>query len=148
MTTPHHGHDAGPGYDPALSFATARPPLRGLEALAQRLRLVLETPAGRLPWRPEFGLDLHGVVGGPASTARLDEARMRILAAIGTWLPEVQILSCEVALAELDTLDLRDPTVPTAERALASQAVSATLEIRLVLQTDAGPVSFEAALTP
>lgn len=136
------------GYDPALSLATAIRPLRGLDALAARLRLVLETPAGRMPWRPEFGLDLQGIVGGPASTTRLDEARMRILAAIGNWLPEIEVVSCDVALAELERLDLRDPTVPTAERALGSQAVSAALEIRLVLQTDDGPVSFEAALTP
>ncbi len=145
MSTVYPTH---PAANPALSLAPVRETTDPIGGLAHRIRMVLETPPGRLPWRPDFGVDLDGVAGGPATTTRLDEARLRILAALERWLPDVTVRSCEVGLAALERMDPSDRTIPTAERALAGQAVGATLELRLVLETDVGPVSFEATLTP
>lgn len=135
-------------FNPALSLAPVRRTEDAFGALAHKIRMILETPPGRMPWRPEFGVDLEDVVGGPSSTRRIEEARMRIMAALQKWLPDVEIVTCDVQLAELSRVDPSDRTIPTAERALASLAVSATLEIRLVLETDQGPVSLEAVLQP
>jgi phage baseplate assembly protein W len=50
-------------FDPQLGLDAQRPWLDGDRALATRIRMVLETRPGHVPWRPTFGCDLAGLVG-------------------------------------------------------------------------------------
>jgi phage baseplate assembly protein W len=119
------------------------------EDLAQRVRLVLETQPGRVPWEPTFGCDLEGLVGNTAAQTRIAEARMRITGALRRFLPDASMVSCKVELVERSAPgSASDPSVPLAERALASPGLTATLEVRIVVETDDGPVALEAQLTP
>lgn len=116
------------------------------ERLADRLRLVLETEPGSLPFSPTFGVDLTGLVGGSAVQSRLEEARMRIVAALEQWLPDAQIVELKVDLVESRASRKRGAGVPIAEAAMASRVVSQALEIRIAVQTPDGPVHFDATL--
>lgn len=120
----------------------------GPERLADRIRLVLETEPGTLPFAPTFGCDLSGIVGATASKARLSEARMRITAALHKWLPDVALKSVDIELIEPTRSGRRPVGVPIAERAMASRVVSQVLDIRIEVETPEGPVHFEAILSP
>ncbi|MCA9568327.1 MAG: hypothetical protein KC656_10805 [Myxococcales bacterium] len=116
------------------------------ERLADRIRTVLETQPGSLPFSPTFGCDLSGLVGGTASQSRLSEARMRVTSALNKWIPGVQIKTVVVELVEPARPGRRGAGVPIAEAAMASRVVSQALEIRIEVETPEGLVSFEATL--
>jgi phage baseplate assembly protein W len=135
-----------PTYD-ALGMVVGGRDLRtAQERLADRIRLVLETQPGSVPWEPSFGCDLTGLVGGSASTTRTSEVRTRVTSAIQRWLPAVRISSCTVELIETRAHRQRTAGVPIAEAALASAGVSVVLEVRIDVETESGPVHFEALL--
>ena len=116
--------------------------------LAQRIQMVLETQPGTLPFSPGFGCDLNGLVGGTAAQSRLSEARMRITAALSRWVPGVQLKTCEVKLVDTVNVRGRHPSVPIAEAALASHALSSVLEVRIVVETEAGELEMTAVMNP
>lgn len=126
-----------------------RPRVSAATDLAARMRLVLETQPGRMPYEPTFGCDLDGLAGQSASQTRVSEVRMRIHSALRRFLPEVTVTSCKVQLVEHERSgSIADPSVPLAERALASAGLTAALEVRIVVETEDGPLSLEAQLTP
>lgn len=138
MTTP---------YDLSLSLLPTQP-RSAPEALADRVRLVLDTRPGWLPYAPEFGCDLDGLVGGNATEMRLTEAKLRIQTALARWIPDAPVARCEVRMSELKGATSADPLVPVAEHAMTSAGVAATLDVHLVLQTPEGPVALEAQMNP
>jgi len=141
---------SGPIFDPALPLGHRRPFLAGEDALACRIRTVLETRPGDVPWRPDFGCELSALVGQPATTQRLNEARWRVEEAIRHWIPEATLVRCDVRVVVLDAgARGRHPrSVPLAESALLSLGSQAALEVELDVETEAGPLSIETVFEP
>jgi phage baseplate assembly protein W len=132
----------------AVPIGPHDPWLRGADAFVEAVRMVLETRPGTLPWRPEYGCDLSSLVGQPASSERLNQARFRIEQALRTWVPGADVARCEVLVATdphagaaMDAAGL-----PVAERALARGGVMATLEVRLDIITPYGLLPVQALL--
>lgn len=126
------------------------PPLRAPSAaseLASRVRLVLETRPGQLPYLPEFGCDLEGLLGATASEPRLAEVKLRIVGALQRFVPGVRVRSCEVRSTPIGRAGAswRDHA-PIAEVALASAGISSRLEVHVVVETDDGPIEIETEL--
>lgn len=130
-----------------LALAQPDPWLRHDEAVATRVRLVLETPLGALPWRPDFGCDLAGLVGQPATAARLNEVRWRVEQAVRRWVPTVKVARCRVeTLSLLEPGSERPAGVPLAELALMSLGTQVAVEVNLDLETPQGPLHLSAQL--
>jgi len=135
--------------DPALPLAPWSPRLSPLEALGARVECLLSTRPGTLPWEPEFGCDLDDLVGAPATTQRLHDARWRIQQAIARWLPDLRVARCEVvAVSQEDGSPGAPRQMPLAEGALMALGVRAALEIDLDIETPAGPITVQAFVQP
>jgi phage baseplate assembly protein W len=125
-----------------------RPVLHGADAILARLRMVLETRPGRLPWRPEFGCDLEVLVGEPASPQNLSRANFLVQRAITRWIPEVQVVSCQCEARALPESMPGSGLAPAGEGALLSLGSQAVLSVHLVIQSSAGPLQVDATITP
>ncbi len=141
---------ARPAFRADLPLGERQPYVSDEAALAQRIRMVLETRPGQVPWRPDFGCDLASLVGQPATVQRLNEARWRIEEAVRRWVPEAEVLRCNVrAVADENGAgSLRYREVPIAESALTSLGSQAVLEIQLDVQTELGAVAVQAVVEP
>lgn len=82
--------------NPAYIPGRGSPFLDQDEAFLYRLRMVLETRPGQLPWRPDFGCDLGPLLGQACTPQRIAEARWRIESALRRWLPDLELVSCRV----------------------------------------------------
>ena len=123
----------------AVPLGGAQPLLAGSEALEARLRLLLGTRPGDLPWRPEFGCDLGGLLGQPATEARLQEARWRIEAAIRRWIPGIRVGTCRIRVAPEGEI-ARDPRgLSVAESALLRLGVQAAIELEIGVVFEEAP---------
>lgn len=141
---------APPVFRADLPLGERRPYVLAEAALAQRIRSVLETRPGQVPWRPDFGCDLATLVGQPATVQRLNEARWRIEEAVRRWVPEAEVMRCAVRVVtdERGAGDIRYREVPIAESALTSLGSQAVLEIQLDVQTELGAVAVQAVVEP
>lgn len=135
---------------PSLTLGAHRPYMKPDEAVINRIRIVLETRPGRLPWDPEFGCDLGSLLGRPATPARVSEARWRVEGAVRKWLPGMELKDARVnPVTNLGTVSAhRERQIPTAESALVALGTEARLEIELDIETEAGMMSVEAAVEP
>jgi phage baseplate assembly protein W len=137
-------------FDPSLPLGNPYPYLDGDEALAARVRMVLETRPGRIPWRPNFGCDLAGLVGFPATPDLLSKARSAIQNALKTWLRDATVLSVEVRATPVvgGHGSSSYGAVPLAETALLTLGVQAVLEADIEIKGPAGVVAFSAVVNP
>lgn len=135
---------------PSGRFGAPQPWSEGEDEVVERVRLVLETRPGRLPWRPEFGCNLDEFVGQPATAARLREIQWRVEAALCRWIPGLRVERCEVRVAPAEPMHggLGAAGAPLAEASLLSLGSQADLELQLDLLTPEGPVSLQASLAP
>lgn len=135
---------------PSLLLGPRKPRVSEDETIAERIRLVLETRPGTLPWRPDFGCDLGPLVGQPANSQRLNEARWKVEQALRRWLPELELTRCEVnvVFADVGPGRVRYLEVPLAESALLSLGTQAGLEIVLDVETPSGPLAVQAVVDP
>lgn len=133
---------------PALPLGGAAARLSEAEATAWRVRLVLETRPGRVPWRPDFGCDLEGLTGRPADPALVREARLRVEAALARWLPDLPLRGLHVGVrTRIGTSELHaHRQVPVAEAALLRLGADAELVVELRLDGPSGPVALSALL--
>ena len=129
-------------FEPSIPLGTTRVWLGDEHALAARVRMVLETRPGRLPWRPTFGCDLGGLVGFPVAQL--------IKAAIGDWIPDAEVVSVDVRAVPLSGGHAlsAERTVPAAEAALLLLGVQASLEAVIELVGPSGPVSLTTSVSP
>lgn len=128
-----------------LTLAATRGPHPD-QAIADRVRLVLGTRSGTLPYEPDFGCDLHGLIGRRLDRGHLMVIRKRVTDAITRWVPGVRVRRVEVTLDDLVAIRDGDPRVPTAERVMASAGLSAALRVAIVLETDHGTLELDADL--
>ncbi len=112
------------------------------DALAERVRMVLETRPGSMPFRPDFGCELDEVVGEMATAQAVSRAKAAVSSALATWLPDVEVAAVTVRVVPRGATygELRLPEIPIAERALLALGTQADLEIGVELRT-AGPGS-------
>ena len=124
--------------------------VRSDERLAARVRLVLETRPGDLPWNPAFGCALDEFIGKPVTASCLSEISSVVQAALRRWIRDVLVTRCEVRmLTDLGAGPGSNArAVPTAERSLVPFSLRATVEVDLELQTPDGPLSLQAILSP
>jgi phage baseplate assembly protein W len=118
--------------------------LEGQPALRQRIELVLSTPKGSLPWRPEFGCELWNLLGGPATQDRLVLIRMAVFSALGTWVPQVRVDAVDIQV------EPNARTLPGAwqgrqaqpiERGLLHLGVTASLTLTIRISLQGTPLS-------
>lgn len=135
---------------PSARLGAPQPWTEGEDEVVERVRLVLETRPGRLPWRPEFGCNLDEFVGQPATAARLREIQWRVEAALCRWIPGLRVDRCEVRVAPSEPMSSGAVAgaVPLAEASLLSLGSQADLELQLDLLTAEGSVSLQATLAP
>ena len=119
--------------------------LRGASpaSVAERVRLVLETRPGRIPWHPEFGCDLDPILGRALTIELVSEVQMRIKSALSRFLPDLSITRLEVRIQTDLGADMRSRRLPIAEASLVPFGANAMLDIEIELQTPAGPVRLQ-----
>jgi phage baseplate assembly protein W len=137
-------------FDPQLGLDAQRPWLDGDRALATRIRMVLETRPGHVPWRPTFGCDLAGLVGFPVTRGLLEHARGKVETALRDWIRDAELVRVEVHAvpSEGGRMSNVPRTVPTAEAALLAMGVAAMLEIDVEMKSPDGYVSVSAVVAP
>lgn len=131
-----------------LSLSLMRPEPTKLDALVDRVRILLETRPGTLAYAPRLGCDLDSLSRGAVTPTRIAETQARIDAVLAGGLPEGVLGGTEVRVSEVAAATTGGSRVPFAERALASTGARATLEVRVQLRTESGPVTLDASLAP
>jgi phage baseplate assembly protein W len=123
---------------PSLTLGARKPYLSQRNSTLSRLDMVMHTHVGGLPWRPNFGCDLTGLVGEPATPSRINEARTAVSSAISRWLPEANVNECQIQLVanEGSSATYREVGIPVAESALVSMGTEARLELKIDLEIE------------
>ncbi len=122
-------------------------PLSPDAVLSQRLQMVLGTRPGQIPWRPGFGCDLWSLVGEPATSSNLTQARRLVLRALSQWMADVEVVDVSVRFsphADPGSAS-RHPTVPLAEAALLSLGVQVGLEVQVEVKVPRGSTTILSA---
>lgn len=135
-----------PLLDPAVPLGPAAATRQ--DDVPTRVRMVLGTRPGQLPWRPAFGCDLDRFVGQPLTTSRLEEMAEVVRDAISRHMPEVDVIDCGVRVETRwgAPSDAERRAVPIGEAALVRFGVQAALQIELQLQTESGPIAIQATI--
>ena len=112
--------------------------------------MVLETRPGQVPWRPDFGCDLEGLVGKPATPHRLAQAQWKVEEALRRWVPDVEVTHCRVKPVMSENVGAMRGSreLPVGEASLVNLGVQVALEIEVDLQTDAGHLVVQAVVEP
>lgn len=134
----------------SLSTSLVRPLRRPspVEETIARVRLVLETAPGRVPWRKELGCDLDPLAGEPLARQAIHRAQTLVSSSIAKWIPDVKVLNCtaRIRLEDMPPGGARSPGLPIAEASLVPFAAHATLDIHLVLEGPEGTMDFDLTL--
>jgi hypothetical protein len=119
-----------------------------VEETIARVRLVLETAPGRVPWRKELGCDLDPLAGEPLAREAIQRAQAIVAGAVRRWIPEVEVLACtaQIRVEDMPVGGARSPGLPVAEASLVPFAAHATLDIHLVLQGPSGVLDLDLSL--
>ncbi len=130
----------------SVPLGAMRPYQSREEALIDRISLVLQTRPGQIPWRPEFGCQLEGMLGAQASGAQVVQARYAVEQALGQFLPDVDVAAVRVRAVPIqgsrDRFKLAE--IPVAERALVGAGAGAVLQVDVDIETDAGILTIQA----
>jgi phage baseplate assembly protein W len=137
-------------FEPSIPLGTPHVWLEGDRALAARVRMVLETRPGQVPWRPTFGCDLAGLTGYPVTPELLAKAKSLIAGALTEWIKDAKLISVEVIARPLSSgLGFGgDRTVPLAEAAMMMLGAQAELEAVIEMLGPSGPVALTTAVSP
>jgi phage baseplate assembly protein W len=73
--------------------------VQGEDDIAQCVRIILETPLGSDPHRPEFGSNLHQYVDWPQNRVTPHLVR-EVYAALERWEPRIGAISVSVSFSE------------------------------------------------
>lgn len=123
---------------PSLTLGARDPFLSQKDSTMARLDMVLHSRVGDIPWRPDFGCDVTGLVGEPATPARVQETRALVERTIQEWLPDVTVNECQVQLVHAGGIanTYRETGIPVAESALVAMGTESNLELKLDLEVD------------
>lgn len=129
--------------DPALRLGVGNPRREAGEFWADRIRSVLLTRPGTLPWRPQYGFDIEWLLGQPLNTVNVTLLRMRLRSTLARWLPDLKVNELKIAVhSDHRALVQSDRYVPPAEAALLPYGSGGRVEILLDVTTPSGPLEF------
>jgi hypothetical protein len=88
-------------------------------------------------------------VGESITDASLAVIRWRIIDAVTRWVPEVKTVDLRLDLVRDEGMgvDSADRRIPIAEAALVRFGVQSSIQVRLELETVAGPLVLQANMT-
>jgi len=134
---------------PAARFAEPARTLTPGQAWAERLRILLSTRPGTMPWRRGFGVDVDWLLGQPLTGTNLNLLKWRVRAAITDWLPQLEVrnLTVRVVSDHMRARGMRDRTIPIAESALLPYGAGGRVEIQLDVVSPEGPIDFGMTLS-
>ena len=116
--------------------------------LAQRLRVVLETQRGSLPWRPDFGCNLARFVGQPLTPSRLEALQREVEESLRRELADVRVTDVDIQMLTSHGMgrkrDLR--RLPVAERSLVQLGTHCTIQVGITVEFHGRAVFFEVQL--
>jgi|GEM_PF-2193957 len=123
---------------PSLTLGARKPFLSQRESTLARLDMVLHSRVGDIPWRPDFGCDVTGLIGEPATPSKIQETRALVERTIHEWLPDVMVNDCEIQLIHAGGVanTHREAGIPVAESALVAMGTESNLELRLDLEVE------------
>lgn len=123
---------------PSLTLGARKPFLSQRESSLARLDMILQTRQGDVPWNPNFGCDVTGLIGEPATRDKINETKAIVQNTIQRWLPDATVNECQVQLVSLGGYanTYRDVTIPVAESALVAMGTEAGLELKIDLEFD------------
>ncbi len=123
---------------PSLTLGARQPFLSKRDSTLARLDMVLHSRVGDIPWRPEFGCDVTGLIGESATPARIQETRALVEQTIQEWLPDVTVNDCAVQLVHAGGVanTHREAGIPVAESALVAMGTESNLELKLDLEVE------------
>jgi phage baseplate assembly protein W len=78
-----------------FALGTAGEIVSGLDELSQALKILITTPKGSVPLRPDFGCDLQAHLDKPGPQAIADLIR-EISKAVATWEPRITLQTIKV----------------------------------------------------
>lgn len=123
---------------PSLTLGARQPLLSQRESTLARLDMVLHSRVGDIPWRPEFGCDVTGLIGEPATPSRVQQTRALVEQTIQEWLPDVTVNDCSVQLVHAGGVanTHREAGIPVAESALVAMGTESNLELKLDIEVE------------
>ena len=123
---------------PSLALGARKPYLSQRDSALARLDMILQTREGDIPWREDFGCDVTGLIGEPATPSKVNETRAIVENSIQRWLPDATVNNCSVQLVENGGYAnyYRDVSIPVAESALVAMGTEAGLELKIDLEID------------
>lgn len=96
MTTPMtYTHITAAHWQPALG--TCGEVVEGLRDIDQAIRIILTTPKGSDPHRPEFGSDLHLYLDWPTNRVTPHLVREAV-DAISRWEPRISVVQVQIVI--------------------------------------------------
>jgi phage baseplate assembly protein W len=116
--------------------------------LAQRLRIVLETPRGSLPWRPDFGCDLGRFVAQALTPSRLEAVKREVEGSLRREFSDVRVVDVDVQALTTHGLGQgrNRRMLPIAERSLVQLGTHCTLQVGITIEFNGRAVFFEVQL--
>ena len=123
---------------PSLTLGARKPFLSQRDSMLARLDMVLHSRIGDIPWRPEFGCDVTGLVGEPATPTRIQQTRALVERTVQEWLPDVTVNDCAVQLVHAGGVanTHREAGIPVAEAALVAMGTESNLELKLDIEVE------------
>ena len=100
--------------------------------------MVLHSRVGDIPWRPDFGCDVTGLVGEPATPSQVQQTTALVERTIQEWLPDVTVNDCSVQLVHSGGVanTHREAGIPVAESALVAMGTESNLELKIDLEVE------------
>lgn len=123
---------------PSLTLGARQPMLSQRDSMLARLDMVLHSRVGDIPWRPDFGCDVTGLVGEPATPSRIQQTTALVERTIQEWLPDVTVNDCSVQLVHSGGVanTHRETGIPVAESALVAMGTESNLELKIDLEVE------------
>lgn len=73
--------------------------LEDIEEIRQSISIILNTPKGSVPHRPEFGSDIYKYIDLPMNEAKMGVIQ-EIILALTIWEPRVKVVNIETEIKE------------------------------------------------
>ncbi|NNJ11013.1 GPW/gp25 family protein [Chloroflexales bacterium ZM16-3] len=70
----------------------------GVQDVEEAIIMILSTPKGQRPLRPEFGCEIHDLLFAPSDANTIGLAMYYVEQALGMWEPRIRLLDVQVRL--------------------------------------------------
>ena len=127
---------------PSLTLGARKPKVSNAESTLARVKMVLHTVKGDVPWRPYLGCDISTLIGEAATPERINIIKKAVVRALEDWVPHAEVRGCTIQLINESSLvsHHREPGIPTAESALVAMGTQVKLEMKIDLNVEGEPI--------